>query len=314
MKSLLGLGRLFPPPPQDFAYANGDQSKWDAWQEFMEPLSSKTPILANAGTHETLNEPGFVAFRTRFGAMPFESPRFDDSGSLFYSTEVGAMHIVCLSAFSDFSETSVQTFFLINDLASVNRTRTPWLIAAFHAPWYNSNKNHYLTAEAMRVAYEPILLAARVNIVMVGHVHAFQRTPLVGADGEVMPVESGLGAYHWMVGISGKSLYANWVPEEFPEPQPSGKPSAARPGASRMSAGTTWATNCSRSATPRSASMVWSSASEGPIWRATKGLSTCSPWPGAAPDPATPNSGFAATCVKARPLAGGDPKESCQTD
>ena len=190
----------------------------------MEPLSSKTPILANAGNHETLNEPGFVAFRTRFGAMPFESPRFDDSGSLFYSTEVGAMHIVCLSAFSDFSETSVQTFFLINDLASVNRTRTPWLIAAFHAPWYNSNKNHYLTAEAMMVAYEPLLLAARVNIVMVGHVHAFQRTPLVGADGEVMPVESGLGAYHWMVGISGKSLYANWVPEEFPEPQPSGKP------------------------------------------------------------------------------------------
>jgi hypothetical protein len=207
----------------DLSYANGDNNVWDTWQNYFDPVASQLPIMVNAGNHELTNEPGFVAFKTRFGAMPY-TPAFEDSANLFYSFEVGAMHVIVLSSFSDFSASSVQTFFLESDLKKVNRTRTPWLFVAFHAPLYNSNTNHYLQKEAMREAYEPTLLAYRVNAVLVGHVHAFQRTKLIAAHGLVVDEASGQGILHWMVGMSGKALYPKWRPEAFPEPQPVGAP------------------------------------------------------------------------------------------
>ena len=207
----------------DLSYANGDNAVWDSWQEFFDPVAAKLPIMVNAGNHELTNEPGFVAFKTRFGAMPY-TREFEDAVNLFYSFEVGAMHVIVLSAFSDYSAASTQTFFLKSDLAKVNRTRTPWLLVGFHAPWYNANTQHFLQVDDMRVEYEPLFLAARVNVVMVGHVHAFQRTKMIGASGLVVDDASGKGIVHWMVGMTGKSLYKSWRPEPYPEPQPPDAP------------------------------------------------------------------------------------------
>ena len=72
----------------------------------------------------------------------------------------------------------------------------------------------------MRDEYEPLFLAARVNIVMVGHVHAYQRTKMVASSGLVVDDASGQGIVHWMVGMTGKSLYQKWRTEAFSEPQP----------------------------------------------------------------------------------------------
>ena len=33
----------------DLAYANGDETLWDAWQAFMEPLAASLPVMTNAG-------------------------------------------------------------------------------------------------------------------------------------------------------------------------------------------------------------------------------------------------------------------------
>ena len=33
----------------DLSYANGNQTHWDAWQEFIAPLSANLPIMTNAG-------------------------------------------------------------------------------------------------------------------------------------------------------------------------------------------------------------------------------------------------------------------------
>jgi len=138
--------------------------------------------------------------------MPYARPEYVASGALFYSYDVGCVHMIVMSAYEDLSETSPQTIFLKADLAALNRTRTPWVVAAYHPPVYNSNAKHYLEAEAFRVAYEPLLLAARVNAVITGHVHAFQRTKMV-ADNQV--VASG-GMYHFLLGMGGKELYQQW--------------------------------------------------------------------------------------------------------
>lgn len=62
----------------------------------------------------------------------------------------------------------------------VDRASTPWLIVAVHAPFYHTYLGHYKEAECMRQAYEPLLVEHGVDIVLSGHVHAYERTkPLV---------------------------------------------------------------------------------------------------------------------------------------
>lgn len=61
---------------------------------------------------------------------------------------------------------------LERDLAKVDRDVTPWLVAAWHPPWYTTYKAHYREAECMRVAMEDLLYSAGVDIVFNGHVSA----------------------------------------------------------------------------------------------------------------------------------------------
>lgn len=62
----------------------------------------------------------------------------------------------------------------------VDRASTPWVIVAVHAPFYHTYLGHYKEAECMRQAYEPLLVEHGVDIVLSGHVHAYERTkPLV---------------------------------------------------------------------------------------------------------------------------------------
>lgn len=59
---------------------------------------------------------------------------------------------------------------LERDLASVDRSITPWLIATWHPPWYSSYEVHYKEAECMRVEMENLLYSYGVDIVFNGHV------------------------------------------------------------------------------------------------------------------------------------------------
>lgn len=54
--------------------------------------------------------------------------------------------------------------------------KTPWVLVAIHAPWYHTYKGHYKEVECMRQAYEPLLVAHQVDLVLSGHVHAYERS------------------------------------------------------------------------------------------------------------------------------------------
>ena len=58
----------------------------------------------------------------------------------------------------------------------MDRSATPWLAVALHAPWYNSNSEHQGDGEAMRRSIEPLLYAARADVLFAGHVHAYERS------------------------------------------------------------------------------------------------------------------------------------------
>jgi acid phosphatase type 7 len=61
---------------------------------------------------------------------------------------------------------------LKKDLASVDRSVTPWLIATWHAPWYSTYRAHYKEAECMRLEMEELLYSYGVDIVFNGHVRS----------------------------------------------------------------------------------------------------------------------------------------------
>jgi len=69
-----------------------------------------------------------------------------------------------------------QFSWFLNDIGRVDRGRTPWVIVAWHTPPYNSYSTHYKEFECGRLMIEPYLYANGVDIVMHGHVHAYERT------------------------------------------------------------------------------------------------------------------------------------------
>lgn len=95
----------------------------------MQPLMSKIQVITTAGNHEVGDGEHFVSYFARF-PQPFR-----ESGStsqLWYSKEVGPMHVVNLCSYAATFNGSFQYDWLVADLASVNRNKTPWLIANFH--------------------------------------------------------------------------------------------------------------------------------------------------------------------------------------
>ncbi|CAI7792662.1 unnamed protein product, partial [Closterium sp. NIES-54] len=100
----------------------------------------------------------------------------------------------------------VTSLLLQRDLSSVDRSRTPWLIASLHEPWYHSNSDHQTDGQDMRKALEETLYAARVDMLITGHVHAYERTTRL-YNGKEDPC----GIMHITVGSGGKDLYPSFV-------------------------------------------------------------------------------------------------------
>jgi hypothetical protein len=97
------------------------------------------------------------------------------NGDMYYSFNVGPVHVIILDSQGDYLPFSDQWVWLKSDLAAVNREITPWVIACFHLPFYNSNKASQLSGETMRLSFETIFYTEKVNLVITGHVHAYER-------------------------------------------------------------------------------------------------------------------------------------------
>ncbi|KAF3325366.1 purple acid phosphatase 18-like protein [Carex littledalei] len=163
--------------PGDLSYADYQQHLWDTFGNLVQPLASERPWMVTEGNHEKekiwLLESGFQAYNSRW-KMPFEE---SGSGSnLYYSFDTAGVHVVMLGSYTDYDKESDQYNWLKRDLAKVDRKKTPWLIVVLHAPWYNSNWAHYGEGDAMMASMEPLLYEAGVDLLVAGHVHAYERS------------------------------------------------------------------------------------------------------------------------------------------
>lgn len=183
----------------DLSYADYYQPRWDSFGELVEPYASARPWMVTQGNHDVEVIPIFVeSFRAY--DMRWQMPH-KESGSdsnLYYSFEVAGVHVIMLGSYAKFDKDSDQYKWLQSDLKKVDRSVTPWLIVVLHAPWYNTNHAHQGDGDAMKKAVEELLYEARVDLVVTGHVHAYERTTRVYAN-KVDPC----GIMHITVGDGG---------------------------------------------------------------------------------------------------------------
>ena len=157
----------------------------------MEDITSKIPYMVLPGNHEYARN--FEQYKSEFH-MPWN--KVNKGNSEFYSFNLGPGHFISLSTEQFIrgptAELSAQLEWLQNDLAqaAVRRKSVPWLIVMAHRPFYcNADYSHqpysklipafneYCVEHAimMRREVEDMFYKAKVDLVLTGHVHNYQR-------------------------------------------------------------------------------------------------------------------------------------------
>ncbi|CAK3774298.1 Metallo-dependent phosphatase [Lecanosticta acicola] len=150
----------------------------------------------------------FTDFMTRFGhTMPtaFASSSSNSTAQsqastaqslanppFWYSFEYGLVHVTMINTETDFGDApdgqdgsanldggpfgapGQQLSFVEADLASVDRSVTPWLIVAGHRPWYSTGGSDNI-CDPCQEAFESLLYKYGVDLGVFGHVHNSQR-------------------------------------------------------------------------------------------------------------------------------------------
>jgi len=169
----------------DLSYANGDEPLWDSFGNLRQIASATIPFTTTLGNHEWHDDVGasFTAYKARYDNPPVNGVR-----ELYYSFNIGLAHWVMVAGYCQEMKTtasqpclaqgSPQMTWLIKDLASVDRSVTPWVFVVFHEPYVNSNTAHSMKTEGypMQAAIESVLNQYKVDVVFSGHVHAYERS------------------------------------------------------------------------------------------------------------------------------------------
>ena len=181
----------------DISYARGDAKKWDSWFNEIEPVSTKVPYHVCLGNHEydwptqhykpwdwsfgkdSGGECG-IPYNKRFlmpGPPLATKGYLTGSTNIYHSRNVGTVHFVLISSEHDTSKGSEQYEWLSKDLAAVDRAKTPWVVFGQHRPYYGNTVARFLPEnKQMRKVLEPLMLKYKVDLVLFGHIHQYQRT------------------------------------------------------------------------------------------------------------------------------------------
>jgi len=124
------------------------------------------------GNHEAYND--FEDVKKRF-LMPNKHL----TENLYYSYDIGNTHFISLNSevsFMKFTEEYISNYFnwIKKDL---EESEKKWKIVAIHRPLYcSSNSSHCKkSADVMKEFYEEIFYNGKVDLVLTGHLHAYER-------------------------------------------------------------------------------------------------------------------------------------------
>jgi len=198
----------------DISYARGYATMWESFFHQISNISSSAPWMTTDGNHErdypnsgslwTGEDSGGecgVPLNKRF-TMPHEN--IQDIDEQWWSLNHGAVHWIVISTEHEFKEGSPQYNFVAADLAKVNRAVTPFLFLAGHRPAvaYGMMDN---VSDALRKAFEPLMLKYKIDVAFWGHQHAYQRScPF--HDMQCHSESDGSGTIHFVTGAPGAAM------------------------------------------------------------------------------------------------------------
>ena len=173
----------------DISYATGYLAVWDFFLDQLGPVASATLYLTTVGNHESdwpdtasiyeVNDSGGECGVASCTLIPMPAPATINKP--WWTYDIGLIHFVGMSTEHNFTVGSEQWEFLKNDLESVNRTITPWIIFGGHRAMYlNSNYGGNPTSDiavmnSMIENLEPLLIDNKVDLGFYGHNHVVQR-------------------------------------------------------------------------------------------------------------------------------------------
>lgn len=187
----------------DLSYATGYSAVWDFYADMFSPVAGGTTYLSIVGNHEIDWISGDTLY-TLAATNGNQNPDRDSGGECgiptltlypepapatinepWWSYDIGLIHFVGISSEHNFTTGSPQYLWLENDLKTVDRTVTPWVLFGSHRAMYlNSDYVGPVTSDlnvsALLIEHiEPLLWKYRVNIGFYGHNHVVQRTSAV---------------------------------------------------------------------------------------------------------------------------------------
>lgn len=195
-------------------------------QEMMTNITSIKFYMTTVGNHEiNCTESSLskhcssvhsnqVPYSNRFNMPSKQSKGYLNS---WYSFNYGFVHVISLSCESDFPnapspnlvDSTTQVNWFKQDLASVNRAVTPWIVVQCHRPWKGSTsvddiiEGGLLNCPGCQAAFESLLLQYHVDIYLTGHVHWYERicvngttntTNYVNPQGPVYLIDGSIGS------------------------------------------------------------------------------------------------------------------------
>ncbi|GAB2302313.1 hypothetical protein Dimus_036327 [Dionaea muscipula] len=210
----------------DISYATGFLVEWDFFLDMITCMASQVPYMTAIGNHERdYIDSGSIYITPDSGGecgVPYETyfpMPTSAKDKPWYSIEMGPVHFTVISTEHDWRVGTEQYDWIQSDLASVNRSITPWVIFAGHRPMYTSIPAAFLNADfRFKDDVEPLLFKYQVDMALFGHVHNYERLCAV-YDGQcnAMPVKNadGIDTYsnsnyaapvHVIIGMAGFTL------------------------------------------------------------------------------------------------------------
>ena len=188
----------------DIAYDLEDNNS-TVGNEFMNIMSAQaqhTPYMVAVGNHELHTSPtNGTEFVQRFrGIASHAGKRSGSESNFYYSFDRGLIHYCVINTevyhwidnlkYSPLPHTvEEQLEWLEKDLAKVDRSKTPWIVAMGHKAWYMSTWNNVGwkkedgLPQTNWTAFEPLFCKYGVELYLSGHVHLYQRFfPLHGPN------------------------------------------------------------------------------------------------------------------------------------
>ncbi|MCS7273217.1 MAG: purple acid phosphatase [Fimbriimonadales bacterium] len=196
----------------DLSYADGRQEVWDTYLEQLEVLAARIPVMVCFGNHENerIGEQriGYVAAETRF-AMP--------NRGQYYEFTISNARFVAFN--SNERKDEQQYAWLERALQRARADRTiRWLIVFAHHPLYGSTRRRG-NNQAMIRRFQPLFDRYRVDLVIHGHDHVYERMYPMRNNTAVVKsgtrYKQGAGVVYVTCGGGGASLY-----DLMPEPTP----------------------------------------------------------------------------------------------